>query len=295
MKISILVPAFNAEKFISNTILSVKNQNFTEWEMIIVDDGSTDNTVEIINSYAAKDKRIKLFTQKNKGGQIARNVAFSHSSGEYIVLLDADDQILPNKLYRQSEILDENSDYGLVYGDTWHCNDQMMHVQLESLKYPGQHVSGDVYEKIINGNIFAVHSAMVRRKCILDVGLHDENPELIADWDLWVRVAEKYKFLYEPIPVAEYRFHNSMSAKSDGAKKQFVQRMGVANKIQNSSRYKALNSSAKSLFYFCNARFAHRFGLFDQAKKLYAKSIIESSYNFKSIIGYFLVSLKIKF
>lgn len=294
MKISILVPAFNAEKFISSTILSVKNQNFTDWEMIIVDDGSTDKTVEIVNSYAADDKRIKLFTQTNRGGQIARNVAFSHSNGEYIVLLDADDQILPNKLYRQAKILDEKSDYGLVYGDTWHCNDQMKRVQLESLKYPGQHVSGDVYEKIINGNIFAVHSAMVRRKCILDVGLHDENPELIADWDLWIRVAEKYKFFYEPIPVAEYRFHNAMSAKNDSAKKQFYQRMGVARKIQMSSRYKELKSAEKSFFHFCNARFAHKFGLYEQARSHYVMSISELFYNIKSIVGYSIALLKIK-
>lgn len=295
MKVSILIPAFNAEKFISDAILSVMKQNYNDWEIVVVDDGSTDKTVEIVKNLISHDNRIKIVNQKNKGGQIARNVAFSHSIGEYIVLLDADDQILPNKLNKQVAILDEKKDYGLVYGDTWHCNENMMHLELESIKYPGQFASGDVYEKLIYGNLFAVHSAMIRRKCLLEVGLHDEDPELIADWDLWLRVAEKYLFFFDPEPVAEYRLHNLMSAKADGANKQFLQRMGVAKKIENSSRYRKLNSRSKSLFYFYNARFAHRFELFDQAKKLYSRSIFENYINLRSIVGYLLASIKIKY
>lgn len=100
--VSVITPAFNAERFIHETIESVLAQTYNNWEMIIVDDCSTDNTKQIVQSYAAKDNRIKLFTlDKNSGSGVARNKAMDESKGRFIAFLDSDDMWLPEKLERQ--------------------------------------------------------------------------------------------------------------------------------------------------------------------------------------------------
>lgn len=264
-RVSILVAAYNAEQFIGQTIRSVVSQTYQDWELIVVDDGSTDGTANIVKEWAQNDSRIKFLVQSNKGASSARNYAFSHSTGDYIVILDADDCILPDKLELQCKHLDNNHMYGVVYGDTWHCDENLSHIILESKKFPSQHVEGDVFERIILGNLFAVHSAMVRRECILRVGLHDESQDLIADWDFWVRVSEFYKFLYDSTPVAEYRFHRAMSASTDNNSRQWLQRFGVAKKIQSMDKYRLLSKCIKSKFMYYNSRFAYKFGLYEES------------------------------
>lgn len=273
MRVSILVAAYNAENFIGDTMQSVQQQTYADWELIVVDDGSTDLTAQKVEALAVEDTRIRLIRQRNAGAQIARNCAFAASQGEYIVILDADDRLLPAKLALQVALLDAHPECGLVYGDTWHCDETMAHVRLESQKYPGQHASGDVFAKIVLGNLFAVHAAMVRRDCLLHVGLHDPNPELIADWDLWVRVAEHYAFLYHPEAVAEYRIHGAMSARTDVAHKQYRQRMGMAKKIMAMPRFIELARKQRALFAFANGRFAHKFGLYGDAIKQYMSAL----------------------
>ncbi|HHQ4479271.1 glycosyltransferase family 2 protein [Aeromonas veronii] len=293
MKVSILMAAYNAEQYIIQAIESVQQQTFNDWELIIVDDGSTDNTAFLASKVAGDDPRIKVITQLNMGAQIARNTAFFASKGEYIVILDADDRLLPNKLAIQVQFLDKIPGVGVVYGDTWHCDHNLEHLKLESEKYPRQHVSGDIFDKIILGNVFSVHAGMVRRECIDTVGLHNTNPDLIGDWDFWVRVAEKYSFYYHPDPVSEYRFHPGMSAKTDVALKQLKQRLGVVINIEKMQRFSKLGRITRSEFYFSNGRFAHIFGLKKEALKQYRKSLSVFPFNIKSIVLYVFTTVEI--
>jgi len=110
--VSIITPSFNSENFISETIQSVLKQNYTNWEMIIVDDFSTDKTVEIVKELASKDKRIQLFElDKNSGTGIARNFGLNKSSGKYIAFLDADDVWKSEKLEIQIDFLKTNNQF----------------------------------------------------------------------------------------------------------------------------------------------------------------------------------------
>lgn len=107
--VSVITPAYNAERFIGETIESVLKQTYKNWEMIIVDDKSTDNTVNIVKSYAERDSRIKLIElEENSGSAIARNTAMDHANGRYLAFLDSDDQWIENKLERQVEFMKEN-------------------------------------------------------------------------------------------------------------------------------------------------------------------------------------------
>lgn len=280
-RVSILVAAWNAAKYISETILSVQSQSYEHWELIVVDDGSTDETADVLQSYALRDRRIKTYWQQNQGAHIARNLAFEKSTGEYIVILDADDCILPKKLKIQVDLLDSHSEYGVVYGDTWHCDEFMNRQLLESKKYPGQHVHGDIFEKMLVGNRFAVHAGMVRRTVVSDVGLHSVNALLIADWDFWVRVAEKYKFFYDSQPVAEYRIHPGMSARIDASRKQLDQRMGTVRNIEKLERFNSTSIRAKEEFNFANIRFAQKFGLHREALSMAKRVVFIQPFNFK--------------
>ena len=116
MKISIITPCYNAAPYIANTIQSVQNQTILDWEMIIVDDGSSDNSVEIIQKIIAQDSRIKLIQKENGGSASARNLALSIAQGEYIQFLDSDDTIDYKKLERQITIM-EKEDLDVSYSD----------------------------------------------------------------------------------------------------------------------------------------------------------------------------------
>lgn len=106
--VSVITPAYNSERFMEDAIESVQRQTYTKWEMIIVDDGSSDRTPEIIKTYQKKDDRIQLIQlKKNSGPAVARNIAFEHARGRYLAFLDADDQWMPNKLERQLQFMQQ--------------------------------------------------------------------------------------------------------------------------------------------------------------------------------------------
>ena len=112
--VSIIIPAFNAEKFISETVNSVLTQSYTNWELIIVNDGSTDSTKNLIENFAQTDKRIQPIHQKNMGVSLTRNNGFKHATGQYIALLDADDVWLENNLLEKINMLQSDSSLGFV-------------------------------------------------------------------------------------------------------------------------------------------------------------------------------------
>lgn len=107
--ISVIVPVYNVDKFISRCIESILNQNFTNIELILIDDGSTDNSVNICSRYVEVDSRVKLFQQSNQGSSVARNTGLSHAKGEYISFVDSDDWIMPEMLEIMFDFLTNNS------------------------------------------------------------------------------------------------------------------------------------------------------------------------------------------
>lgn len=114
--VSIVVPAYNASQYLAETIESVLAQTFTDFELLIIDDGSTDNTADIISMYSHKDNRVKLFSQQNQGVSIARNTGIEKAKGKYIAFLDSDDIWLPNKLALHIEHFRQNPNLGISFG-----------------------------------------------------------------------------------------------------------------------------------------------------------------------------------
>lgn len=212
--VSIITPAYNAEKYIAETIQSVLGQTYENWEMLIADDGSTDTTAEIVKSF--RDPRIRYFHQENGGLSAARNLSLQHAKGEYIALLDSDDIFLPNKLERQVAYLESHPQCDFCY-----CE-----VRNFSTDQPGKfwliampRLSGNLKDELIRrgGHFMGPLSVVFRRK------LYDKfggfNPRFRRDeYYLYLKFAiggARFCFLNEIL--ASYRFFNTTSLSREAA------------------------------------------------------------------------------
>ncbi len=199
-KISVVIPAYNSEKTIKATIDSVLNQTFTDFELIIINDGSQDSTLDVISQI--QDSRIKIFSFDNAGGNVSRNRGLHQSIGEFVSFLDADDLWTSDKLVSQLQALQENIDAKVAYSWTDYIDENG-----ESL-FSGTHntVNGDVYEKLIVNNFLENGSnPLIHREALIKLNGFDESLKAAQDWDMWLRLAAQYYFVGVPSVHILYR------------------------------------------------------------------------------------------
>lgn len=186
--ISIIMPAYNAQHFIAEAIDSVIGQTYGTWELLIINDGSTDATGEIINNYCSHDERIKAVHQSNKKLGAARNAGIVNASGQWIAFLDADDLWHPQKLHRQLHLAAAKPDVGLIFtdGTIFYTNTETT-APYDTLY--GQFEGVEMYKLLYTGNYIPVLSVLVKTTLVKAVGLQDESPNLYGceDWDYWLR------------------------------------------------------------------------------------------------------------
>lgn len=208
-KVSILIPSYNYAKYIKFAIDSVLQQTYTNWELIIIDDGSTDSSVDIIKTY--KDKRIKLYTQKNSGVTNTLNKAFELSTGEYLCFLDADDVYHPNKLQDQVEILRKGFDLvttkvSAIDSKGKKSGDKFFDLWWNT--YNPEIIFGeDVEFKFFNGNYLCKSAVMLKSSLFRKFGMF--NPKLITAYDLelWIKMLPFIKIGRCENILTYYRWH----------------------------------------------------------------------------------------
>jgi glycosyltransferase involved in cell wall biosynthesis len=205
--ISIIVPAYNAEKTIKRTIDSALNQTFSDFELIVVNDGSQDSTLEIVSSI--KDPRIKVFSFANAGAAVARNRGFAHSTGEFIAFLDADDLWTPDKLEAQLKALQTNPKAAVAYSWTNYIDESSQFLR------QGSYISveGNIFSDLLLVNFLENGSnPLIRRQAFIEVSGFDESLIASQDFDLYLRLAARYEYIAVPAPQVLYRIsNNSMS------------------------------------------------------------------------------------
>ncbi len=194
IKVSIIVPCYNSGKFITETLDSITNQTCQDWECIIVDDGSTDETVKVVRHYIYNDSRFRLYTQENQGAPTARNRGVLHAQGEYIMFLDSDDIILENKLLFQLDILENNHDVGVVYCDGYCFTQFDNHCEISEMPVPAKKEFGlvkaqDMFRQLFFANRLTIHSALIRKNIINKYGAFLEDLFHHEDHELWLRIA----------------------------------------------------------------------------------------------------------
>jgi glycosyltransferase involved in cell wall biosynthesis len=208
--VSIIIPTYQSERFISDAIDSVLAQTFKDYEIIIIDDGSTDHTQEVLKKYSDLEN-IKLIWQSNQGPAAARNFGIKKSSGEYIAFLDADDIWLPNKLERQIHFLEKHPLIDLVYCDSYIFNEKCTKQKTRfEISRP---YSGKVLEKLFLLDFIPFLTVVIRRSILNTVGLFDETVIGPEDYDLLLRICQTstIDFIHEPL--AKYRVSSGQLTK----------------------------------------------------------------------------------
>ncbi|MEM6718269.1 MAG: glycosyltransferase [Bacteroidota bacterium] len=197
--VSVITPTYNTETFISDTIDSVRAQSYTNWELILVDDASSDRTVEILHEYASIDDRIKVHElETNSGAAIARNTAIEKASGSYIAFLDADDLWKPEKLAKQIAFMQEK-DIAVSFSSYELMDEQGRSLEKMIKALPKVNFSKMLKSNYI-GNLTGIYNAEQLGKVYMP------NIRKRQDWALWLTLVQKVGFAYSlEEPLAKYR------------------------------------------------------------------------------------------
>ncbi len=211
-KVSIIIPTYNMAKYLPQAIDSIFAQTYENYEVIVIDDGSTDNTKQILNKY--KDK-IKYIYQKNKGLACARNLGVKNSKGTYIALLDADDAWLPNKLSEEVPILDNNLQIGLVHTNAIEIDEEGNTIGL-STQSPRLKTKNMALNLLLRKEHILCLTVLFRKDCLKYVGMFDEKLTWLGveDRDLWVRIAQHFRIEYINKPLALHRIRSDAMSRN---------------------------------------------------------------------------------
>ncbi|MDO5035636.1 MAG: glycosyltransferase family A protein [Porphyromonas sp.] len=207
-KISVVIPLYNKEKTIKKTIQSVLDQDFKDFELIVVNDGSKDKSATVVQSI--DDSRIRLIDKPNGGVSSARNRGIVEAKSDYIAFLDADDYWLPNHLTEINNLIEEYGDRCSVFTTnfTREFSDGTSFPSRNDLK-KGQ--ISNYFKTICKGAIIHSSSVAIKKEALLHIGMFNENYTHGEDIDLWNRLARKYEVAYSPDPSSIYRITNEGS------------------------------------------------------------------------------------
>jgi glycosyltransferase involved in cell wall biosynthesis len=241
-KVSIIIPTYNRAQFIAEAIQSVLDQTFQDFELLIVDDGSTDNTREIVGSF--KDQRIKYIHQENRGVSAARNNGILASSGEYIAFLDSDDLWLPQSLELKVRSLDSHPDAALVCSDL-ELFDNDTGARLGSFwhgsisRFSLKRVSKQPLNQLLTiGCFIGPQATLIRRRVFSDVGYFDESLRSCGDWDMFVRILKRFLIDIIDIPLTKLRRHGySMWSTGKNIDENYQNEVYAINKVINSDAF----------------------------------------------------------
>lgn len=213
-KVSVIIPSYNHEKFVAEAIQSVLNQTYPDFEIVITDDGSADNTVNIIKQFT--DPRIRLFCfPKNRGAAVAANNCLRESRGELIAMLSSDDVFAVDKLAKQVNFLQEHAEVGAVfsyaqiideYGDDFA---QENHFYKQIFIQNNRNRFEWLNHFFFKGNCLCHPSALIRKKCYEDVGKYDERFAQLPDFDFWIRLCMKYEIYIMPEELIKFRIRDN--------------------------------------------------------------------------------------
>ncbi len=203
--VSVVMAVYNTERYLAQAVESILAQTFTDFELVILDDGSTDRSWKILKAYAIRDPRIRLISRKNRGIPQTRNELLAHARGEFIAVMDSDDVAVPDRLARQVEYLRQHPDVVCVGGATDWIDEagRLLITRLEP------QTDAEIQAWLLKGRTCINHpSAMMRRHVVMQVGGYDESLPQAEDLDLFLKLGELGKLMNLPDVVLCYRQHD---------------------------------------------------------------------------------------
>lgn len=277
MSVSVVVPAYNRSQALRATLDSVRAQTYPDWELIVVDDGSVDDTGDVVRSY--RDSRIRYEHQANQGQAAARNYGLSLATGEYVAFLDHDDRWLPEKLRLQVESLDSGPEYGLVYG-------RCRLIDEDGGDLGGRQMfegSGWLYTHLLREHNFllTMSQPMMRTGLVREVGGFDSDADLSDDLDLFLRLARITQFGFIPAELIEKNIGNRKQQTGDIVRVFLSERRLLAKHLRIPPRLTrtelaAVRQGWLNIYYpefKLRALLAHREGKYELAWTYYQRMI----------------------
>jgi glycosyltransferase involved in cell wall biosynthesis len=202
-KVSINLCCYNSEQFLGETLKSIEDQTFRDWELVVINDGSSDSTESMVMEFKSRGFPVVYTYQDNKGLGYSRNRALEFSQGEYIAFIDHDDVWLPDKLEKQVEIFERRNDVDFIY-----TNYFVLKEGQRRLAFKGAKPDGDVFERFLKQYPVSVLTAAVRMRAIRGFGEYfDTKLRLCEEYDLFMRLLFQSKAFYIGEPMAVYRIH----------------------------------------------------------------------------------------
>ncbi len=244
-KVSIVIPSYNRADYIPATLDSIIKQSFKDWELIFIDDGSTDTTESILANYISQDSRIKYFKQSNSERAVARSYGISLASGDYICLVDSDDLWYPDKLEKQLTIMYANPDTILCYAAVDRIDLDGKPAKSAPRQYQGY--SGDVYEELLKRNFIPSVTPMIRAEFASKAAPQVTEFIPYEDWDFWLRLSRMGKFYHINEPLGAYRLHPGQSVQNVKAEK--IEEVTLKVLDANTNDSSLISKEAYSLAY----------------------------------------------
>lgn len=227
-KVDVIIPAYNAARYLPTAIESVMAQTFEDWQIVVVDDGSTDNTAEVVAPFLERlGPKIKYIKQPNAGVSAARNTAIRNSSSELLAMLDADDVWVSNRLSESLGCFEGRPQVGLSYGfnTTIDLEGRIINTYDQRQENAEGRIAPYLYMRRVD---LPCCTVTLRRKCIDEVGMFDETLRITEDRDLWLRIALRYEVALVPKVIAHYRTSpDSLTTNSErmlNAQVQFIEK-----------------------------------------------------------------------
>jgi len=244
MKISVVIPTYNRKHTLPRALDSVLAQSYQPFEIIVIDDGSSDGTIDLIKSKYPSIKLLEslkpsksLKSYSPKGVSVARNVGIKQSKGDWIALLDSDDEWLPTKLAKQVEILKVNPEFLFCHtNEIWIRNGVRVNQQKKHQKY-----GGHIFEKCLDICRVSPSSSLFHKSVLDDVGLFDEKLKVCEDYDLWLRISAQYPVLFlDELLIKKYGGHDDQLSKTPEGIEQY--------RIQSLEKIMGINLLPESQF-----------------------------------------------
>jgi glycosyltransferase involved in cell wall biosynthesis len=200
--VTVVIPTFNSASLLPAAIASVRSQQWPNLDLIVVDDGSTDETEQVLDALA-RDGGLCWFRQDNAGAAAARNRGIKAATGDWIAFLDADDVWLPDKLATQFEALEKaGADFSFT-------DSRLRFANGEEHDLPCPVLTGPLMPQLMTGSLFGTPTVVVRRRCFERVGYFDEQLRTGEDWDMWLRLASAFTHAWVPEPLCLVKISTS--------------------------------------------------------------------------------------
>lgn len=268
LSVSVIIPAYNRVDFIEGAVDSCLTQTRVPDEIVVVDDGSTDGTEQVLRKYGPP---VVVVRQPNRGVSAARNTGIARATGDILVFLDSDDLLLPRCIERTAQVLEERGDIDVVYPDIYIVDRDGNRLILFSEYSRERPPSGNIFAKLACRSVITLSSATIRRSAIQG-SRFDESLHCAEDYDLWRQLAGRCRFYYLHEPLAHYRNHEAQVT-VNSAEGMRVGTLEVQRRIMAMPQFKTLSRRERAKAYSTYGIRHAEGNASGAARKLFLKSI----------------------